>query len=115
MRRVIDYKIVRILTDSQEAIKKLLAEGWELFGSPFQSGSHQSAAIQALVKFDKPTDEPRTVTDLQYATGSDLAELTAAVRRHLVEGWVPFGSLVIGSGDAESRVLYQGMMKHSND
>jgi hypothetical protein len=86
-----------------------------LFGSPFQSGSHQNAAVQAFVKYDKAESDAPIIDEFQYATGSDLAELTAAVRRHIVEGWTPFGSLVVGRGQANGPLLYQAMARYRND
>jgi len=58
MRRIIDYKCVRISTQQKisvlnESVSKLLKEGWELYGDTRVSASpYGSAVIQAMVKYD---------------------------------------------------------------
>jgi hypothetical protein len=94
-------------------VKGFLSEGWDLFASPFES-THQRIIIQPMVKF-APTRELSNVSELQYASGLDLAELTATVRRHIAEGWAPFGSLVIKPGVAQEAQFYQAMVRPRDD
>jgi hypothetical protein len=52
------------------------------------------------------------ITELVYARGADLAEITGTVGRHLLEGWQPYGGLTVVHQDGND-TYFQAMMKTS--
>lgn len=63
--------------------------------------ARQIGALEVAMK----VQATRRIEKITYATGADLADLSSAVTRHLREGWLPYGNVVVLPPNMESGFL----------
>ena len=73
--------------------------------------TRQLGAIELALK---SSQRPQLVKEFSYLCDSELGGLWAIVQRHIAEGWQPYGALVVGNVDGQTR-YFQAVAKFQND
>lgn len=70
----------------------------------------QIGAIEVAMKLTAK----RRIASMSFASGGEIAEITATISRHLAEGWHPYGYLLFDH-DSNERKYVQAMVKYSDE
>jgi len=102
----------------EAALMKFLEQGGGFF-SWFQGKntpnilSRMAEQLTAIEGAIKASTQPKKVLEYTYLFAPDLADLWAAVQRHMKEGWQPVGNLLESNTPSERRFI-QPMAKYEN-
>jgi hypothetical protein len=69
--------------------------------------SQQLGAIEHAMK---SSQKPQLVKEFAYLSETELSDLWATVQRHIAEGWQPYGSLVVGNAEGQTK-YFQAVAK----